>query len=259
MPRTDEANNEDGRTCNLALQNIQLNIAPGEKIAICGRTGSGKSSMIVLLLKLLDPTSETSQNIFIDNTPLHRINRSALRKRIIAVPQDPVFLPDGSTFRANLDSFESATVADCQTVLEAVDLWSLVLERGGLEAGMSASTFSQGQRQLFSLARAVLRRRIRSKHLLSLSGGGSESGILLLDEVSSSVDLETERAIQEIIRVEFINYTVVSVSHRLDMILGFDRVVVMDTGRIVEVGSPKVLAKDRGTRFGELWRAGGKQ
>jgi ABC-type multidrug transport system fused ATPase/permease subunit len=76
-----------------------------------------------------------------------------------------------------------------------------------------------------------------------------------LDEVSSSVDHETERVIQDIIRTEFAEYTVIAVSHRLDMIMDFDRVVVMDTGRIVEVGRPAVLAGEAGSRFGDLVRA----
>lgn len=241
----------------MALRDIRLEITAGERIAICGRTGSGKSSLVALLLKLLDPIGETSSNIIIDKIALHKIDRSALRQRIIAVPQEAVFLPDGSTFQGNLDPFNIATAADCQSVLEVVDLWSFVQERGGLKAGMSPATLSQGQRQLFSLARAVIRRRIRAKSL-GLGGGGSEGGILLLDEVSSSVDQETEREMQEIIRVEFKTYTVIAVSHRLDMISDFDRVVVMDKGEIVEVGNPLVLSHDETTRFGELWKAGGK-
>jgi ABC-type multidrug transport system fused ATPase/permease subunit len=242
---------------SLALRNVSLNVAPGEKVAVCGRTGSGKSSLIALLLKLLDPTMATSTGTYIDGVALHKIERSALRRRIIAIPQDAVFLPDGSSFRSNLDPFETATDADCQSVLEAVDLWSFAEERGGLDQGMSPGTWSQGQRQLFSLARAVLRRRLRAKSLGLVESGGSEGGILLLDEVSSSVDRETERAMQEVIAVEFKNYTVIAVSHHLDMIFDFDRVVVMDRGEIVEVGNPKTLSQDPATRFGELWRAGG--
>jgi ABC-type multidrug transport system fused ATPase/permease subunit len=123
-----------------------------------------------------------------------------------------------------------------------------VQSRGGLHAGMSAGTFSVGQRGLFSLARAVLRRRLRT----------STGGILLLDEVSSSVDTETERVMQDILRKEFEEYTIVSVSHRLDMVMDFDRVVVMDLGRVVEVGNPRMLAAEEGTRFWGLVRAGGK-
>jgi ABC-type multidrug transport system fused ATPase/permease subunit len=244
-------------TPNLALRNINLTINSGEKVAICGRTGSGKSSLIALLLKLLDPVSETLENAVIDDIPLYRISRSALRQRIIAVPQEAVFLPDGSTFRANLDPLDASTAEECQDVLVAVGMWTFVQKRGGLDAGMSAGSLSAGQRQLLSLGRALLRRRIRARS----TGSGadfSETGILLLDEVSSSVDHETERVMQEIIRTEFKGYTVVAVSHRLNMIMDFDRVIVMDTGEIVEVGNPAMLAREEGTRFGELVKAGAK-
>ncbi|RYO90331.1 hypothetical protein DL766_003489 [Monosporascus sp. MC13-8B] len=252
-----DAEDQSNDTPNLALRDIDMTINSGEKVAICGRTGSGKSSVIALLLKLLDPLAETAGNAVIDNTPLHRIDRAALRQRIIAVPQEAVFLPDGSTFRANLDPFDASTPEECQAVLAVVGLWQFVQERGGLGSGMSAGTLSAGQRQLMSLGRALLRRRIRARNL-GIGAGGSEGGILLLDEVSSTVDHETERVMQEIIRAEFRDYTVVAVSHRLDMIMDFDRVVVMNTGEIVEVGNPRVLAGEDGTRFGELVRAGAK-
>ncbi|KGO49054.1 ABC transporter, integral membrane type 1 [Penicillium expansum] len=245
------AEDQPDNTSKIALRNINLTIKTGERVAICGRTGSGKSSLMALLLKILDPLPETAGNAIIDNTPLHRINRAALRERIIAVPQEAVFLPDGSTFRANLDPSDVSTPEECEVVLVAVDLWKFVQERGGLDAAMSAGTLSAGQRQLMSLGRALLRRFIRARN-------GSNCGILLLDEVSSSVDHETERVMKDIIRVEFKDYTVIAVSHRLDMIMDFDRVVVMDTGEIVEVGNPSVLAGQAETRFGDLVRAGAK-
>ncbi|KAI3392009.1 hypothetical protein diail_6336 [Diaporthe ilicicola] len=244
-------------TPNLALRDVHLTIKSGEKVAICGRTGSGKSSLIALLLKLLDPIQGTEANILLDDTPLHRLNRSELRQRIIAVPQEAVFLPDGSTFQANLDPCDVSSPEECQAVLEAVDLWSFVQDRGGLGAAMSASTLSTGQRQLVSLGRALLRRRIRARNL-GMGGGGSEGGILLLDEVNSSVDHETEHVIQDIIKKEFKAYTVIAVSHRLDMIMYFDRVVVMDTGEVVEIGNPMALAAEADSRFGDLVRAGAK-
>lgn len=242
---------------NLALRDVHLKISSGEKVAICGRTGSGKSSLIALLLKLLDPTPETETNLVVDGTPLRCIDRSALRQRIIAVPQEAVFLPDGSTFQANLDPSDVSSAEECQAVLTAVNLWNFVQDRGGLQAGMSASTLSAGQRQLMSLGRAILRRRIRARNL-GMGGGGSEGGLLLLDEVSSSVDHETERVMQEIIKQEFKHYTIIAVSHRLDMIMDFDRVVVMDTGDIVEVGNPMELVVEAESRFGDLVRAGAK-
>ncbi|KAI1110785.1 putative ABC multidrug transporter [Nemania sp. NC0429] len=240
---------------NLALRNINLTITSGEKIAICGRTGSGKSSFIALLLKLLDPVPGTDGSVLIDNAPLHRTDRPVLRQRIIAVPQEAVFLPDGSTFRANLDPTDISTPAECEAVLAKVGLLEFVQDRGGLDAAMSPGTLSAGQRQLMSLGRALLRRRGRARDLLRPGGSGVEGGILLLDEVSSSVDHETERIMQETIRVEFKDYTVIAVSHRLDMIMDFDRVVVMNKGEIVEVGNPMVLAAQEGTRFRELTEA----
>ena len=119
---------------------------------------------------------------------------------------------------------------------------------------------SQGQKQLFSLARAVLRRRVRSQHSHShkfesesenegREKEGSEGGILLLDEVSSSVDLATDRAMQKVIWEEFGGYTIVMVAHRLEMVKTFDRVVVMDAGKVVEVGSPGELGEKEGGVF----------
>ncbi|KAK7752799.1 hypothetical protein SLS62_005141 [Diatrype stigma] len=240
---------------NLALRDINLTIESGEKIAICGRTGSGKSSLISLLLKILDPLPGTRDNAVIDAIPLHRIHRSTLRQHIIAVPQEAVFLPDGSTFQTNLDPSNVSTHEECETILSAVGLWEFAKERGGLEAGMSAGTLSAGQRQLLSLGRAVLRRRIRTRN----SGpDGRSSGILLLDEVNSSVDHDTERTMQDIIKTEFQGYTVIAVSHRLDMIMDFDRVIVMDTGKIVEVGNPVMLSNIAGTKFASLVKAGSK-
>jgi ATP-binding cassette, subfamily C (CFTR/MRP), member 1 len=209
----------------------------------------------LLLLRLLDPVQSSAQGITIDETPLHKIDRGVLRQRIIAVPQDAVFLPDGTSVRLNLDPFTISTESECRAVLEVVGLWDFVTERGGLAAGMTADSFSQGQKQLFSLARAVLRRRVRARVWKAEFGeaGGEESGILLLDEVSSSVDQDTERAMQAAIADEFRNYTIVMVSHRLDVVMDFDRVVVMDRGDVVESGRPRDLVEMEGSKFRKLW------
>ncbi|KAK8107798.1 Fum19p [Apiospora kogelbergensis] len=220
---------------NLALQDITLSIASVEKVAICGRTGNDKLSVISLLLKLLDPVAygQTS-HVSVGGLSLDRIDPPALRSRLIALPQDAIFLPDGSSFRQNLDHTGLASPEKCRRVLEVVGLRALVSgqQHGGLEAGLSSRSLSQGQRQLFSLARTVLRRRMR----------GSPGGVLLLDEVYSSVDFEG---------------CTIAVSHRLDMVIDYDKVAVMDKGSIVEVGNPRQLALEANTRFGNLWRAMG--
>ncbi|WYZ35872.1 hypothetical protein EsH8_X_000519 [Colletotrichum jinshuiense] len=234
---------------SLALKDLTFSIKPGQKVALCGRTGSGKSSLILLLLRLLDPVSTCSQNIEMDSIPFHRIDRSTLRRRIIAVPQDAVFLPDGSTIKSNLDPFDASSDAECMSVLRTVQLTSFVEELGGLHEGMSADSLSAGQKQLFSLGRAILRRRVKDAKFKRRGGG-----ILLLDEVSSSVDHATDLLMQEIIKEEFGPYTIVMVSHRLDMVMDFfDTVIVMDKGRVVETGSPAKLVDTAGSRFGELW------
>lgn len=196
----------------------------------------------------------------IDDTPLHRIDRSMLRQCIIAVPQDPVFLPDGTSFQVNLDPHGQSTEAECSAVLELVGLRDAVDD--GLTSAMASDALSQGQKQLFSLARAVLRRRVRSRARelglgeKSMSGDG---GILLLDEFSSGVDQETEKVMQKIIHMEFEAYTVVMVSHRLDMVINFDIVVIMDGGSIVEKGKPRDLIHAEGSRFGDLWNVENKR
>jgi ABC-type multidrug transport system fused ATPase/permease subunit len=163
---------------------------------------------------------------------------------------------------ANLDPFHVSTENECQAILETVGLWKLIQDRGGLNEGLSADTLSQGQKQLFNLGRAILRRRIRTREYevefgtaISEKGPG---GILLLDEVSSSVDRDTDRAMQRIIHEEFENYRIVVVSHRLDVVLDYDTVLVMDSGRVVESGRPRMLVERDGSRFRELWLVGSK-
>lgn len=234
---------------NLALRELDITIFGGEKVAICGRSGSGKSSTLLLLLRLLDPVSSSSQNIFIDDTPLHKIDRHILRQRFIAVPQEAVFLPEGTSFKDNLDPFKVSSDLECRSVLETISLWDFVSDKGGLTAGMNPETLSQGQKQLFSLGRAILRRRVRSREVAK----GADHGILLLDEVSSSVDMDTDRTMQEIIKKEFEGYTIVMVSHRLEMVMDFDRVIVMDKGAVVETGAPRALVEMEESRFKELW------
>jgi len=160
---------------------------------------------------------------------------------------------------ANLDPFHVSSEEECRDVLETVGLWELVEKRGGLMEGLSGEMLSQGQKQLFSLARAVLRRRIRARERENDFGAAvGDGGILLLDEVSSNVDQVTDRVMQEIIMHEFKGYTIVMVSHRLEMVIDFDRVVVMERGCVVEEGEPRELVGMERGKFKELWEVGHK-
>lgn len=242
----------------LAIRDLSLTILPGEKVAICGRTGSGKSSVIAMLLKLLEPCDRTISQVLIDDVSLHDVERAALRTRLVALPQNAVFLPEGSTFRENLDPHGIAeSDDDFQAVVELVRLWAVVKDQGGLDGNLTATSFSHGQEQLFALAQAVLRRRSRSRRLVS-AGITAPGGILLLDEATSSVDRGTEQFMHQIIRQEFQGWTVLAVSHRLEMVMDYDKVVVMEKGELVEFGHPMELADIETTRFSKLCKIGVK-
>lgn len=231
-----------------ALQGIDVSIRAGERIALCGRTGSGKSSFILLLLALLEPLQQddAEYTLSIDGVPLSSISPQTIRERLIKVPQDPVFLPIGSTFMENLDPLGLATIEQCREVLQAMDLWNMVEAQGGLGGVLSESSLSQGQRQVFNIARAVLKRKTMG------------SSVLLLDEFTSSVDADTERDMLAIIDREFAGCTIVMVAHRLHIVSEFcDRVLVLDRGRIVEDGDPRTLARVDETWFASLLAAVG--
>lgn len=235
---TDLEEDEEEPT-HLALRGVSMRIAAGEKVAVVGRTGSGKSSLILLLLRLLDPTPGTPADaVTIDGLPLGRLHRATLRRRVVAMPQDMVFLAAGETFEAALDPDACATHDERREALARVGLLDAIEEAGGLRAEVGKDSLSQGQKQLFSLAVAVLRARFRERE------GGARGGVLLLDEVTSNVDRETEKTIMSVIGEVFREYTVVAVTHSLESVGGFDKVFVMGDGRILKEGTPQSLIKE---------------
>ncbi|RFU74209.1 hypothetical protein TARUN_8040 [Trichoderma arundinaceum] len=220
-----------------ALDGVTLDLKPGEKVGICGRTGSGKSSLLLTLLRLLDPSSGT---LTIDSVLLSTIPRETIRSRLITVTQDQFVLP--GTIRRNIDPSSSYAEQAIIEALRAVDLWTVIDSRGGVDATFEEDMLSHGQRQLFFLARAVLKK---------------DCGrLVLLDEASSSLDKETEQMVRTVINTHFKNHTVISIAHHLETILDFDRVVVMDKGRVVEAGPPRELLHSAGSgKFKALWEA----
>jgi ATP-binding cassette, subfamily C (CFTR/MRP), member 1 len=227
------------------INGINLAIREGEKIGICGRTGSGKSSLVSTLFGLLH---QQSGNITIDGMKTDTVPLSKLREAIIALPQEPFFLY--GTVRENLFPWHSSPtrihISDIDMV-EALKRVNLLekLTIASNAAGYSSplllplepdALFSQGEKQLFCLARATL-----------MTGK-----IVVLDEATSNVDRATDARMQEIVRDCFRNRTVLAVAHRLETILDFDRVVVMDKGQIVEIGQPAVLMTTGESRFRAL-------
>ncbi|KAM0563460.1 hypothetical protein ACHAPJ_001181 [Fusarium lateritium] len=218
-----------------ALDAVNLAIKAGEKVGICGRTASGKSSLFLALLRLLDPSSG---GITIDGISLASLPRETIRSRLITLTQDHFVLP--GTIRQNVDPLGVCSESDINTAFRLIGLSDAIEQHGGLDASFNEDALSHGQKQLFFLARAVLRK--------------NDGRVVLLDEATSSVDQKTEETIKGVIENEFKEHTVVFITHHLNTIINFDRVIVMEKGCVVEIGEPKsLLASD--SRFKALWAA----
>nr|XP_036575809.1 ABC multidrug transporter [Colletotrichum truncatum]KAF6782442.1 ABC multidrug transporter [Colletotrichum truncatum] len=221
------------------LRELSLSIKPGQKVGICGRTGSGKTSLLLTLLRLLETPSGSIQ---VDGIDLCSLSRKAIRPHFITLPQDPVTIP--GSVRTNLDpnaSFNGVSGDEAlEEALAKTFLWDdIIKSRGGLDADFVELGLSHGQQQLFALARAILHK--------------DQSKIVLLDEATSSADHATDKKLQEVLREELASHTILAVAHRLDTIEDYDVVVVMDNGRIVEVGNPRQLQEQTGSAFQRLY------
>lgn len=161
---------------------------------------------------------------------------TAIRTRMTAIPQDPFVL--SASVRINADPNGEASDDAIISVLRKVELWDTIQTRGGLDTQMKTQPLSQGQQQLFCLARAMLRK----------------SRILILDEATSNVDGETDALMQKIIREVFAEHTIVTVAHRLNTILDSDMVAVLHEGKLVEFGPPGELLR-RPSMFRDLHNA----
>ncbi|KAL4789180.1 putative ABC transporter [Aspergillus venezuelensis] len=203
------------------LNDVTITVQPGEKLAICGRTGCGKSSLVNSLLRLLELRNGT---IEIDGIDISTLSREDVRMSLNTLPQEP-FLYNG-TIRQNLDLKHLSSDEKIRETLTLLGLREIISKNGGLDVPMDDVFLSHGQQQLLCLARAILKK----------------SRILILDEVTSSVDEETGTLITQVLRDKFQDQTVISIAHRLNTIMYYDKVIVLDKGRIAEQGNPQVLA-----------------
>ncbi|KAG9248121.1 P-loop containing nucleoside triphosphate hydrolase protein [Calycina marina] len=217
----------------LSLKGVTMSIKHGQKIGVCGRSGSGKSSLVSCLFRLMEMVDGT---ITIDGVDISKIPRQVLRSRLVALPQEPFFWAD--TVRRNIDPNGEYSDVYLLATIERVQLRKVIETKGGLDAIMDSELLSQGQRQLLCLARAMLR----------------NSTVLVLDEATSSVDVKTNEVIQRIIREEFKDYTIIAVAHQLNTIVDFDKVAVLDAGRLIEFDAPMKLLRQQ-SMFRELWEA----
>ncbi|CAG8909081.1 unnamed protein product [Penicillium egyptiacum] len=232
----------------LALDNISMHICPGEKIGVCGRTGSGKSSLTLAMMRLVD---FSHGNITIDQTDISKVTPASIQERLIAVPQDSFTLL--GTIRYNADIMGLSSDSEITSLLKQIGVWAAIESRGGLDALLEDHPLSQGEQQLFCLARAILKRQA--------SKAGCQ--VLILDEATSSLDVQTDRRVQRVMRDAFHDCTVFSVAHRvcsqfhlspknkliveqLDTIVEFDRIAVLDGGFLVEFDTPRNLLAREG-------------
>ncbi|XP_030766732.1 probable multidrug resistance-associated protein lethal(2)03659 isoform X2 [Sitophilus oryzae] len=207
------------------LKDLTFRIQSSEKVGIVGRTGAGKSSIIMALFRL----AINEGKIVIDDIDTATISLNRLRSAISIIPQEPVLF--SGTLRKNLDPFDEYTDESIWNALEEVELKTVVTDLPqGLESKMceGGSNFSVGQRQLVCLARAIVRK----------------NKILVLDEATANVDPYTDALIQTTIRRKFSSCTVLTIAHRLHTIIDSVKVLVMDAGRMVEFGHPHELLQN---------------
>lgn len=213
------------------LHGLSFNILPSDKLGIVGRTGAGKSSMLNALFRIVEIERG---RITIDGCDIAKVGLTDLRKSLTVIPQSPILF--SGTIRFNLDPFCDHNDADLWEALERAHLKDVIMRSSfGLDTEVSegGENFSVGQRQLISLARALLRR----------------SKIIVLDEATAAVDVNTDSLIQKTIREEFKSCTMLIIAHRLNTIIDCDRILVLDAGRVVEYDSPEKLLSNEGSAF----------
>lgn len=216
------------------LHGVSAEVGGGDKVGICGRTGAGKSSLVSALFRLADVQEGT---IAIDGIDINDVSLHRLRSSLAIIPQEP-FLFKG-TLRDNLDPTHATSDAAMWRSLQQVSLEAAVKQQeGGLDAAVAegGENWSQGQRQLICVARALLR----------------GARIVVLDEASSSVDVTSDSVLQQTIRSEFAQCTVLTIAHRLNTIVDSTRILVLDAGKVAEYDTPATLMGRPDSAFAQL-------
>ena len=218
----------------IVLKNISFHILPREKVGVCGRTGSGKSTICLCLFRILE---SYEGQIFIDNVDISTIGLDLLRSNITIIPQDPCLLE--GTLKYNIDPFNKIEGEEIIQILKNIGfdytetddkIMDKMIEPGG-------ANLSVGQKQLVCIARALLRK----------------SRIVVMDEATANIDMNTEQTIQKALKLVLENSTVITVAHRIKTIINYDKILVLDNGKVKEFDSPANLLKDENSLFHELY------
>ena len=210
-------------------------------MGVVGLTGAGKTSLTAAFSRMPDAQGK----IFIDDIDINSINIQSAREALAVIPQIP-FLFNG-TLRQNLDPGHNFCDTQIWMVLEQVQLKDLLekrLDKGDLlhlVVTENGANFSAGERQLICMARLLLR----------------ETKIIILDEATANIDYQTDQIIQNVIRNELQDQTVVTIAHRLDTVLDYDKIMVMETGKIVEFDSPNSLLQRKDSYFSRMFYLAG--
>ncbi|XP_054720748.1 ATP-binding cassette sub-family C member 10-like [Uloborus diversus] len=219
--------------CPYALKNVSFETRPCEKIGIVGRTGSGKSSLIQVLCRMVNFFEGA---VFIDGVNISNLELKKLRSKLSIIPQDP-FLFSGSV-RENLDPNFLRSDAEIWKALRFCHMEEKIHSVGGLGSEMKekGENFSIGERQLFCLTRSLLQR----------------AKILCMDEATASIDYQTDSLIRQTVRMAFRHSTVLIIAHRVESVMDCDRVLVMKEGEILEIGQPSDLLSNPKSAFYSL-------
>jgi len=219
----------------LAVCGVSFEVQGGERLGVLGRTGSGKSSLLVLLFRLVEPAAG---RILVDGVDICSIGLHKLRSSLGMIPQTPVLL--AGTVRQNLDPFNDLPGGDAALVdaLRRAELGNLSLDT---EVGSGGSRMSAGECQLLSFARCLLH----------------DTRIVVLDEPTASVDLDTDAKLQALVRNAFVGRTLLCIAHRLQTIIDFDRLLVMNAGRVAGLGTPRDLLADASSALSQIVDGGG--
>ena len=221
-------------TTEIVLKNLNFEINGNEKIGVVGRTGSGKSTICLCLFRILEPLNGT---IYIDDEDITKIGLDILRKNLTIIPQDPCLM-EGS-LKYNIDPFDKAEDEEIVTILKKIgfeytetdqQILNRKIEQGG-------SNLSVGEKQLLCIARAILRK----------------TKIVVMDEATANIDMKTEEKIQKALQYVLNNSTVITVAHRIKTIIDYDKILVLNNGKIEEFDTPKNLLKNEKSLFFQLY------
>ncbi|KAG3071036.1 ABC transporter C family member 3 [Phytophthora cactorum] len=218
---------------------VDMDVTAGEKVGICGRTGAGKSSLMVALFRISD---FDSGRVFIDDVDITTINLRELRRSLAIIPQDPVLF--SGPLRENLDPFHEYSDERIWNVLKQVHMADSLCRWGAgldFEVAEGGDNLSVGQRQLICIGRALLK----------------DSKVVVLDEATANVDTATDALIQTTIKETFQDKTVLIIAHRINTIMHCDKIAVMDAGRVAEFDSPMTLLAQPQSVFAALAKRSG--